>query len=684
MRYGSPDANGIVDEIPTPTPSEELQRVFTEVLPRMLPGFAPRPAQWDMACAVEDVLSPRALPRMIGPAGPRRSTRLCVEAPCGTGKSLAYGIPAALYAARRRSAAAPPVVIATAGIALQEQLITKDLPLIQRALAQIGLNFDFALLKGLENYACVAQVATNKALGFSYDRDGQLVDETLAWVQSTSTGDRSELPFEPPHHIWRQFAIPTTECTKGACPARHGCFGLRARVAAQSADIIVTNHHMLCAHVRVGTLPEEHILIVDEAHELPDVARRILGSTLYRSSPLRAARLIADQIPGAWAPVLDRVREEIEAVWGRLTAHVRSPQYKAYLRHPNIAQTQALIEILTSLTQSARRELDHLAQTAWAEQSPAQRERGARLNQGATRLLEAIADLHLLDDLDSAYAISLETPPNRELYVERYLIDPAPALNRGAYDPCPAVITTSATLTTNRGSFAYTNRTLGIGGPTTQTMVVPSPFDFPQQGLLVLPELPVKDTNDSQFIPLMTKLCVEAVRASRGGALCLFTSYRAVDAAFAAMSQLPWRVLKQGEMPKLRLLEHFREDPESILLGTTSLWTGVDVPGDALRLLFIDKIPFPQMFNPVMCAIADQDPKGWFSGHSLPTASLKLQQGVGRLIRSVHDRGVCVIADPRMTGKGYGKQLIADLPAMQRTRDVTEIAQFFAVRDGSK
>ena len=663
MRFLPPDPDGIVDEVTPPAPSERLYKAFHEVLPRLLPGFAPRAAQWDMACAVEDVLHTGG------------STRLCVEAPCGTGKSLAYGIPAALYAAQRPQGA-PPVVIATAGIALQEQLIAKDLPLIQRVLAELGLRFNFALLKGLENYACIAQVATNKALGFDYRRDGNLLDEALAWAETTKTGDRSELPFEAPPHIWRQLSIATTECTKRACPARDKCFGLAARMDAYEADILITNHHMLCAHVRVGQLLPEHLLIVDEAHELPEVARRILGSSLYRSGPLRAARVITEQIPGAWAPVMDQVRIEVDGVWRRLTDHARSPRYKAYLKHPGVAQAGPLKEILTGLVGAARTEIESIGRTEWAALSPGQRQTLTRLQQGVARALECITDLHFIDEIDAAYAISLETRPNQELFVDRYLIDPGPALNAGAYDRCPAVVVTSATLTTNRGSFSYAHRTLGIGGPSTQTMVVPSPFDFPNQGLLVLPELPVDNPNDPAFMDLMVKLCVEVVRASGGGTLCLFTSYRAVDAAFAAMGSLPWPVLRQKDAPKMQLLERFREDTHSVLLGTTSFWTGVDVSGEALRTLFIDKIPFPQMFNPVMCAIADQDPKGWFGSHSLPSASLRLQQGVGRLIRAVSDRGVCVIADPRITKKGYGKQLTADLPKMRRTSDVSEIARF--------
>jgi len=672
MRYGPPDADGIVEEVDTPEGSDDLFCVFHEILPRLLPGFAPRPAQWAMALAVEETITSKT-----------HSGRLCVEAPCGTGKSLAYGVPAALYAARRDRSNDPPIVIATAGIALQEQLIAKDLPLIQRALAAMGLDFTFALLKGLDNYACRALISTNHLTGFDRTRDAHLLDEALAWVQDTDTGDRSDLAFDPPPHIWRQIAIPSTECLKRACPERNVCFGAHAQDRSRDADIIVTNQHMLCAHVKIGGLLDEHILIVDEGHELPDVARKVLGSSLFKGSALKAARLITEQLHGSYGHVLDQIRVEVDEVWARLTVHVQSKDYKAYLRHPNIAQAGTLIEILTALFREAVKEINEIGRVEWAALSSSQRQRLTRLNMGAQRTQDTVTDLKYIDTPDPAYAISLENRLHMAVFVERYLIDPSQALTLGAYDPCPAVIATSATLTTNKGSFAYAERTMGIGGSTTQTMQVPSPFDFPSQGLLVLPELPVPDPNDPAFMGLMVRLCIESVQASGGGALCLFTSHRAIEAAFAEMSKLPWAVLQQKDMPKMKLLERFRDDPHSILLGTSSFWTGVDVQGDSLRLLFIDKIPFPQMSNPVGSAIADLDPKGWFGKHSLPIASLKLQQGVGRLIRSVSDTGVCVIADPRMTTRGYGKQLVSDLPAMRRTSDVTEIGRFFAARAAS-
>jgi len=630
----NPDARDAVDAY--------FSQLFREggLLQSVVPGFERREGQERLAFAV---------------AGAIESKRhLLAEAPTGSGKGIGYLAPAVFYAAREKRR----VVVATANIALQEQLMSKDLPLLSEALP---FPFTYSLMKGRNNYLCLARLDELPADGRSEE-----MDRIVEWADSTTTGDRSELRSEPSPSAWSRVSVGGDDCLGRECHRYEECFSFGANRVAAEANIVVCNYHVLFAHHRLKlltgedlVLPEHDVLICDEGHKMTEIARQFFGHTISRYSvgrvlaPLQAAGRKRDAA---------RLAKAADGVFKAAARHARSGDYQTRLRERGEIEVGDLLDALIDAGMSLRSEADRAVGTQLGR-------RLERAADDARRLHQRLDAARNLRDPNMAYSIDVD-PGGRGKIVAQP-IDVSRNLRRRIFDETPTVIVTSATLSTE-GNFDFVRRELGIDRCC--ELSVDIPFDFEEQALLVLPEN-MPTPADPDFGRVVAEVLEEVIEYLDGGTLALFTSYRMLDEVHERLPANGRTILRQGEGPRSRLMDQFKADPRSVLLATQSFWSGVDVPGDSLRAVVIDRLPFPSPGDPVMNAISAQNP-AWFNEVSLPRAIIELKQGFGRLIRSRTDRGVVVILDSRLTSKPYGSRILRSLPPVLRTRDLsTRISQ---------
>ncbi len=644
------------------------------VLARGVAGFAPREAQRRMAEAVD-----RAL------AGGRH---LAVEAGTGTGKTFAYLVPA-LYSGRR-------VVISTGTRNLQDQLYGRDLPMVCTAL---GRPVRTALLKGRANYLCRHRL--NLALE---DPDTRTPRADLArvadWAGVTESGDVAEVDgVDERSRVWPLVTSTVDNCLGSDCPSWNGCHVLRARRAAQAADVVVVNHHLLLADLALKEegfgelLPGFEAVIVDEAHQLPDTAVQFFGvsvsgraiQNLLRDVRLEAARTVgAAELEGP----ADRVAlasRELRLALGRGTGRRDWPEVGA-------AVNDALDELAEALEALG----EALAPLADASASLGRCHR--RTRDLAVRLAR-IVDAAPAAGVDPVYGEDAGHDPDAaeavpvggglrwvDVSAWGYTLHLTPFDVSGrlaaAFESLGCTwVFTSATLAVGANFTHFTDR-LGLGDIDEQ--VLASPFDYGAQGLLYLPRgLPQPSSPD--YTAAVVDAALPLLVAAGGRAFVLFTSHRALAEARTRFEPHARRegftLLVQGEAPKRELLEHFRSAPRPVLLGTASFWEGVDVRGEALKLVVIDKLPFAAPSDPLLRARIDAtrarggDP---FRDVQLPQAVLALKQGVGRLIRDTADTGVVMLCDPRLTGRGYGRVFLQALPPFRHTASPDDAAAFVA------
>ena len=643
-----------------------IENVFKDggKLSAKFPGYKPRDGQISMMRQVWHSIVHRE--------------HSAIEAPCGTGKSLAYLVPSAVWALSQLKSldkatlddTPPTIVVVTANIALQEQLINKDIPLVAELLRGMG-EFKYKVLKGRNNYLCHAQLAVPELL-YKDEIPRYLqsqVDDIRKWGRTTADGDRSKLPFEPDGRVWSRFSMTTEDCPRSMCDYYNDCHAFRAQRSAAIANIIVTNYHLLVTSLTTDNLLPSHentIYILDEAHELPDIARELGGGSITALQCISLFNLAAD------CGVLTKHQAEanVGGVYSLLSElqKYESGMIKAALP-PLFYEMVATIEAITSNAMDLHEELtkDGVA--------TGDRTKVAFLASLINKAGKIIKVRDMTEDTHGEYVTSL-SGNNQIDTVKCQLVEPAKFLKTNMFDRITSVICTSATLTTGNKSFSYFMRECGL--PDSAILdSLPSPFDFKKQSLLITPKMGSLDPNTPQFKDEMSDLFVQSVQNSNGRALGLFTSYDNMKRAREKLEScgLPYRILSQGTAPRDMLIKEFREDVNSVLLGSTSLWTGVDVSGEALSLVFIDKLPFPQMNDPVIQAL-QKIYDDWFERFSLPSAIMALRQGFGRLIRSVDDSGVVVLCDPRIVTKGYGKTFISSLPNCARSFDLRDICSF--------
>ena len=616
-------------------------------LARHLPGFVPRKAQLRMAAAVAAALEARR--------------PLLVEAGTGTGKTFAYLVPA-LFAGLR-------VLVSTGTRTLQDQLFAKDVPLVAGAM---GTPARVALLKGRSNYLCTYRLKRELAQGAFEGvapRD-PLLERVESWALVTKTGDLAEVPgLNEGHALWPKVTSTRDNCLGTRCAEFANCHVVAARREAQAADLLIVNHHLLLADLALkedgfgDLLGTADAVILDEAHQLPDLATQFFGVQVSsrqlehvlvegRAALLRAGGSLADIGHAGRA-----VEAAISAVLAALAA-------RADPESATLATASALRDYGTALGDASR--------------EPAVEQVAKRAGELAASL-ERIA---LCTDDEGART----SESNGRVFSLGLLPFDISVRFRGLVEARPAAwIFTSATLSVQKSAdgddFSHFASRLGLADA--EALRIASPFDFGSQAMLYLPAGMPEPTTPG-YVEAVIGASIPLLEASGGGAFILFTSHRAL-AQGATLLRARWDgaalvpILVQGEGPRERLLRDFREHGDAVLLGTSSFWEGVDVKGDALRLVVIEKLPFASPDDPLTKArIAHLQRRGEnaFRDYQLPEAVLALKQGVGRLIRSETDRGMIVIADPRLLTKGYGRTFRASLPEMPVTQDRDEALRF--------
>ncbi|MCC6165244.1 MAG: ATP-dependent DNA helicase [Acidobacteria bacterium] len=639
-------------------------------LASVLDGFEPRQSQQQMADAVARVVSDGGV--------------LMAEAGTGTGKTLAYLVPALLSGRK--------VLVSTGTRNLQQQLIDKDVPILQRALGP----FRAACMKGRGNYLCLHRF--EQTLHDDRPRDDETrVAMTLIehWAPRTQTGDRAELadlPEELP--FWHGISATTENCLGSDCPRFSDCFVTRMRQEAADADLVIVNHHLLCADAAVrrhsfgAVIPECQVGIVDEAHQLEDVATQYFGLSV---SSYRVEQLFADAAAIRTSPLFVP-REEAEAVARAIEAlSVSSRAFFLDLqtRRPGVRQSGD--QGSTLLDERLRVTGDVLAEAA-GESGLQLIDALTSLEESLTLIKDAPEDLRsiarrageLRDDLrfllraeQEEYVYFLEIR-GRHVALRAAPIDVSHIIRDVLIDKLPSLVLTSATLSIG-GSFAYMRARLGVGE--SLEVRVPSEFDYRTQALVYLPRR-MPDPRTPAYGEAFADEAARLLTASEGRAFLLFTSYAALRDAHARLStRLPYPMLVQGTMPRGVLIEQFRRTPNAVLFGTSSFWQGVDVVGEALSCVVIDRIPFASPGDPVVAArIESLQRRGIdaFAGFQVPLAILTLLQGVGRLIRHRQDRGVIALLDPRLQSMGYGRRFLNALPPAPVTRRPEDVPRFFA------
>ena len=592
--------------------------------------------------------------------------RLVVEAGTGTGKTFAYLLPALFSDGK--------TIISTGTRALQDQLYHRDLPLMARA---TGRPLTTALLKGRANYLCLHRLDGIAAEARSVPAgDLRAVQE---WRHRTSSGDRAELTEVPEDSaVWPLVTSTADNCLGQRCPVYQKCHVVRARRAAQDADLVVVNHHLLLADLAmkesgfVEFLPGADAVILDEAHQIPDLATQFFGLSLGSRElerlldEVRAATLACDQ--AELRRCIDAARTAIKAL--RAAAPAREGRYElasviAGLRHAFEQLHGALLVLAERLGQLAGNSLDI---DKLCEQSIETAERLAQLTSE-----DAWDGLRWLDVNPRSLRLNL-TP-----------LDISDTMRRLVHAAPQAWIFTSATLAIGE-DFSHFNGRLGLDD--VAALRFPSPYALDRHGLVYLPPgLPAP--SDPAHTPGMLEALLPLLEMTAGGAFFLFTSHRALNAARDWLGRRRKRLggrplLVQGSAPRDDLLRRFREHGNAVLLGTGSFWEGVDVRGQALTIVAIDKLPFASPADPLTMARLEyirREGGNGFADHQLPQAALALKQGAGRLLRDEADYGVVVLCDPRILGKGYGKVFLDSLQPMPHTDSREEVAAFLALHE---
>ncbi len=662
-------------------------------LARALPGYEHRADQLAMAHAVERALSSRAY--------------LVAEAGTGTGKTLAYLVPAVLSGRR--------VIVSTATKTLQEQIWQKDLPLLRDA---CGLAFTAAYLKGRANYFCLARAEEfARAPTFAVREEAALWPRIEAWARETQTGDRSEIDL-PDHFLtWRDLSATSDSCVGRECGRYEECFVTRARAQAAEADVLLVNHHLFFADLAMRTsragveiLPEHDVVIFDEAHALEEVATEYFGLQVssYRVEELArdAQRAVADRpdlgsFMKAATSELRKAGERFfqgvaDGLRGRPAGHgerrARRMSGPRPPRGPHLMSAASPRSLISSeqsdeavramLTEDVlvplARDQDRVDEALQALRELVAEGGSPQLAQVARRAGELRVELAAVTAMKEPSRVYFGEARGRGVFLRAAPIDVADELQARLYRRTDTVVFTSATLAA-QGHFEYFRRAVGLAPEFDVAEArFPGPFDFSRQAALVSPEgLP--EPNDPSFVPRAAE-AIRALAAITGGrAFVLCTSTRNMQALHHASRQLPYRVLLQGERPKGRLLELFREEP-SVLFATASFWEGVDVPGAALSLVIIDRLPFAPPGDPVVAAklrAAEAEGRDGFSELQVPAAALALRQGFGRLIRTRDDRGLVAVLDRRLVTKGYGRAFLATLPSSPLLRSVEDARRWW-------
>lgn len=643
-----------------------VERAFADggALAEALPQFEPRDGQRGMARAVTDVLASGGV--------------LLAEAGTGTGKTLAYLVPA-IYSRKR-------VLVSTGTKNLQEQIYFKDLPVLREAL---GIPFTAAYMKGRANYLCLHRFEQARIEGTRPD-----VERMTPWARRTETGDRAELEdFAEDSDVWAAVSATAETCLGNDCPQYRECFVTKMRQRAAESDVVIVNHHLLCADASVRqssfgeVIPDCHAVVVDEAHQLEDVATQYFGTAV---STYRVEELIRDverllnagrvddpdsKLRRDVARVDDRSRSFFGAV--AMARRMRGPVGDERLRigpdwFGDIVDDGLLLVTALSGLEGA---------LALAGGTDTGSNAGAQTDEDALTLARRTGEVRdelqfLLAANDPTFVYFVESR-GRGVFLRAAPIDISAIVQEHLFGRLRAAVLTSATLAVD-GSFEYIKGRLGIDAAA--ELRVSSEFDYARQAILYLPRR-MPPPRSPAFADAVSNEVVEILRRTEGRAFVLFTSHAAMRTAQARVAPLiPYPTLMQGTAPRSTLLDQFRRVPNAVLFATSSFWQGVDVVGEQLSCVIIDKLPFASPGDPITAARVDAIGAAGgdaFQEYQVPLAILALLQGLGRLLRHRTDRGVLAILDPRLRTMGYGRRFLDSLPPAPLTHDLDAIARFF-------
>lgn len=617
---------------------------------QLIDGFQPRPQQQAMLQAVLEALKTQAT--------------AVIEAGTGVGKTFAYLAPALLCDER--------VIISTGSKTLQDQLYHKDLPLVRKALKSSSKT---ALLKGRANYLCLHRLKITQSEGRLPDKKSVVWLRRIGdWSGLTRTGDAAELSAVPRDaEIWQRVTSTTENCIGAECSDYQECFVVKARRAAQEADIVVVNHHLFFADLAIKEegfgelLPLANVVVLDEAHQLPEIASSFFSDT-FSSRKLQDWKRDTLLEVLANASDMPDLRDQLD-VLEKAVLDLRLAMDTPGQRAPwaRICHKPAIVEHVGLLTAS-------MEQLAVLLELASSRSKG--LQACYERLLEQQACLQRLKNPPADTVQWFETFTRGFALTSTPLDVAVPFKKCMAELPCSWVMT-SATLAVGQ-SFEHFNQRMGLDNAT--TLQLDSPFDYWRNALLYLPSR-LPEPQDSGFISALVDAAVPVIEACGGRTFMLFTSYRALnEAAELLQDRIDFPLLIQGESTPRDMIDRFRELGNAVLLGTASFWEGVDVRGDALSCVIIDKLPFAAPTDPVMEARLEsirQRGGNPFGEYQIPQAVITLKQGVGRLIRDQTDRGVLMICDTRLRTRSYGKVFLDSLPRMPRTQKLEIVERFF-------
>jgi ATP-dependent DNA helicase DinG len=624
-------------------------------------SYKPRRSQTEMAKAIASAIDSQ--------------TTLIAEAGTGTGKTFAYLVPALMWGGK--------TIVSTGTKNLQDQLFLRDIPTVRAALqAPVSV----ALLKGRSNYVCHYHLERTLQNGRMTSRDDVgYLREISRFIKMTSSGDKAELAKVPENAmIWNLVTSTRDTCMGAECQYYQDCFVMKARKEAQQADVVVVNHHLFFADVALKDtgvaelLPSANTIIFDEAHQLPDTATLFFGNTVSTSQILELCRdVLAEGLAHArgidWAKTVTVVEKAARDL--RLTF----PQDIVRLSLPQIAPSSDFFPALDTL----KDELDGMVAVL-----ETQAERAETLEQCRVRGVELAQQLSGWKFDPKAKVAAGEEAVfwveafSSSLQLHKTPLSIAPIFNNQREGTPRSWIFTSATLAV-KNDFKHFSEQMGLTGEPSHTW--PSPFDYGHQGLLFVPQnLP--QPNSLGYTDAVIDCALPIIEAAGGRTFFLCTTLRAVKRAAERLADefkqrgLNFPLFVQGDKGRTELLDQFRAAGNGVLIGSQSFWEGVDVRGDALSLVIIDKLPFAPPDDPVLAArieVMEKQGKNGFMHHSLPEAIINLKQGAGRLIRDEGDRGVLMICDPRLISKPYGKRIWQSLPPFKRTRDAAEVVEFF-------
>jgi len=618
---------------------------------KRMPSYRPRSQQLEYAQAVHSAVDDKH--------------HLIAEAPTGIGKSLGYLVPVSHAVALKSRKA----VVVTANITLQEQLMTKDLPMLQDA---VPWHFSYALRKGLGNYVCRYQLGQSKAKLPPGGRTHQeAFDRLLKWAQSPScSGDISDADFPNAQKVWRFASTNHQDCLREACTFRESgkCYAQRAFKHVKEAGIVVTNYHVLFADLslfqRTGqhhVLPPYDILVMDEAHQAADVARQFFGFRVSKAQCMQAVRPLSND-PIDKPRMSQGLSAVISDVFARAEALYGDSKGKKRITQPGVLEA---LELAKKLHDAAE------VYDEYIEQNPLPPEIEAKLQSAKRRCEDIVEALDSLEYLEPGLSYFVDKERS-QFSLNAWRIHVDGMLRKILFKDLPTAVATSATLVVD-GGFGYILGELGMEPEVEGS--VGSPFDFSKQALVVTPGMP--EPNSDTFPDAVCRAVDDIIQQAKGRTLVLCTSYKMLEHLKSTLQPGPYPLLCQGDRPKTRLVAEFRRNTASVLLGTESFWSGVDVPGSSLSCVVMDRLPFRSPNDPISEALSDMDSMMAFQEWTLPRAVVSFRQGFGRLIRSVDDRGAVVILDKRLLTKGYGNSFYGGLPPkIKHTYEVSDIGRF--------